>query len=276
MDQRLDPARPAQASLLAAVAQCVRFYSRLPLPALPGETQPYAPPGMAALPLALPFAALIIALPSCVVMSICDALGFPAEITAIVTVAAMLVTTGAFHEDGLADCADSFGGSTAPRRLEIMKDSRVGTFGAAALGLSLLLRVAALSALLETRPLFSVAALLLAIAALSRAAGLTPLALIPPARQDGASFDMGRPSRSGLAVCFLLCAAITGGAVIAISDWPASLAAALVLVAAAAGLATSWVAARKIGGQTGDVAGAAQQIAEMGCLLLPLAATFAQ
>lgn len=276
MDQRSDQKPLTPPGFIVGVAQCVRFYSRIPIPVAPGEQNPHAPPDIALLPRALPFAALIIAAPACLILWLSQAIGFPALIIAILTIAALLASTGAFHEDGLADCADGFGGGAAiSRKLEIMKDSRLGTYGAAALCLSLLLRVAALSALLETRPMISVIVLLLAIAALSRVTGLLPLALLPPARPSGASADVGRPSLAGLMIGLLLCALITGGASAA-GEWPVELGLSLIIGSIAAGLATTWLAARQIKGQTGDVAGAAQQIAEIVCLLIPLATAFAR
>lgn len=282
MDQRTDPPPPSSAAssgnpgLLIAIAQCVRFYSRLPAPRLPGESDPYGPIDLATLPRALPFAAVIIAAPACLALWIGDALGLPALLIAALTIAVSMIASGAFHEDGLADIADGFGGgATIPRKLEIMKDSRVGTFGASAVCFSILIRVAAVSTLLETRPLTTVIALVCAIAALSRIAGLTPLMLLPTARSDGASATLGRPSPGNFAIGFLIAAALTG-ALSAITDWPMGLGVAIIVGAAAAGLAVSYLSARQIQGQTGDVAGAAQQIAEMICLIIPLTWIFAR
>ena len=70
-----------------------------------------------------------------------------APLAAVLAVAASAAATGGLHEDGLADTADALGGATRERRLEIMKDSRVGVFGAMALVLSTLARVFAVSSL---------------------------------------------------------------------------------------------------------------------------------
>ncbi len=89
------------------------------------------------------------------------------------------------HEDGLADVADGFGGGfSRERKLEIMKDSRIGAFGAVALVLSLGLRASALAALAGT-PLGALL-VMTAAGAISRCACLAPLVLLPPARGDGA------------------------------------------------------------------------------------------
>ena len=144
-----------------------------------------------------------------------------------------------------------------------MRDSRIGAFGAIALVLSLLLRVGALAAL--TRGGFAVAAASLILSgAASRAGALIPLALLPPARADGAGASAGRLQTSDL---------IAAGLAVAGVAFVAGLAALGVVRAVFAGVlaaAASWgmsvLARRQIGGQTGDVAGAAQQAAEIACL----------
>ena len=126
-----DALTPARFAL--AVARCVRFYSRLPMPALPGEADPHAVPDFRIEPVGLPVAALLIVLPALLVSVLCAALKLDPLLSAALAVAALVVGTGAFHEDGLCDCADGlFGGHDVERRLEIMKDSRIGTFAGCA------------------------------------------------------------------------------------------------------------------------------------------------
>ena len=100
-------------------------------------------------------------------------------LAAMLAVAAMTLATGALHEDGLADTADSFGGATRERRLEIMRDSRIGSFGAAALFLALALRIGALAALVARADAAAAVAAILIAASLSRTAGLMPLVFLP-------------------------------------------------------------------------------------------------
>ncbi len=178
-------------------------------------------------------------------------------IGAIIAAGLMTVLTGAMHEDGLADCADGFFGShDRERRLAIMKDSQIGTFGVMALGLVMLLKIAALSLLLaeDGLPLALIAA-----AMLSRA-GMVLLMRLPNARADGLSRAVGTPpgSTAGLAV------AIAGLGALLCLGWPAlgAFAVAVLAVSACAAIARS-----KIGGQTGDVLGASQQIGEVAVLL---------
>ena len=145
-----------------------------------------------------------------------------------------------------------------------MRDSRVGAFGAVAIALSVYLRAAALAAVLARGTGAGIVALLLA-AAVSRAACLVPLILLPPARAEGLGAAAARPARDGLGIALglaLVACALAAGA----SDpWHAGSAAG---VAALATFAMCALAKRQIGGQTGDVAGAVQQVAEAGILVV--------
>lgn len=248
---------------LAATATCLRFYSRLPVPRLPGEGDLHALPDFRLVPRALPLAAVIIALPAALVMLAGGFAGINAYLTATLAVTAMVVTTGAFHEDGIADTADGlFGGATPERRLEIMKDSRVGSYGAMALGLALLLRVTALAAILQAAGGWAGAAAILAAAPWSRAEGVRLLASEAAARTTGASAAVGKPAMvtalvaSGLALVLGLGATLTVG--LPLPGFVLGLVLASACVHGLAGLAR-----RLIGGQTGDIVGAAQQIAEI-------------
>lgn len=253
--------------LLADAAGMVRFYSRIPVPRLPFETTPHAMPAFSRAPRTLPLAALIIAMPGVLALAAATWANLPPTIAAALAISATILTTGALHEDGLADCADGFGGGgSVERKLEIMKDSRLGSYGAAALVLSLLLRTLALSTLLERFGLDAAACAVFAAAALSRTASLLPLALLPPARAIGAAHDAGRPTPKTLMIALGFALILTGilGGLGGIRLWPLVIAA---LCAFGAGLAVTLLSSRMIRGQTGDVAGAAQQAAEIVFLL---------
>ncbi|PZR90220.1 MAG: adenosylcobinamide-GDP ribazoletransferase [Stutzerimonas stutzeri] len=257
---------PAWPGWRIATATCIRFYSRLPVPALPGEN-PHALPDFRLVPRALPFAALVIALPAALIALLAGLAGVNALLTAALAVTALVVTTGAFHEDGLADSADGlFGGHTPERRLEIMKDSRVGTFGALALGLSLLLRVSALAAILQGAGAWTVAAAVLVAAPWSRVEGIRILATTPPTRRDGASAAVGQPEHSVLPIAYGL-SGVLALLLVAAGALPL---AGIVLGLAVSALTTLWLsrtAIRLIGGQTGDILGAAQQLGEIAIYL---------
>lgn len=249
-----------------ATATCIRFYSRLPVPTLPGENA-HAMPDFRLVPRALPVAAVAIAAPASLIALLAGLAGVAAWLTAALAVTALVVTTGAFHEDGLADSADGlFGGHTPERRLEIMKDSRVGTFGALALGLSLLLRVSALAAILQAAGAWAAAAAVLVAAPWSRVEGIRILATVPPTRRDGASASVGQPERSVLPIAYGL-SGILALLLVAAGALPLP---GVLLGLALSALAASWlsrIASRLIGGQTGDILGAAQQLGEIAIYL---------
>ncbi|WP_296173776.1 adenosylcobinamide-GDP ribazoletransferase [uncultured Brevundimonas sp.] len=183
-------------------------------------------------------------------------------IAALLAVAAGVVLTGGFHEDGLADTADGLGGGlTRARRLEIMKDSRLGSYGALALGLTLALRAATLAALAQFSPFFSAVALL-AAHGLGRAAAVGAMTVMPYGGDPGMAKE-GRPDRASLL-------GLTVAVLIAL--WPlvffspATGAGGLAL-GLAFGAVPAWLAWRLIGGRTGDVLGAVEQAFEVGFLL---------
>ncbi len=251
-------------SLFADVLICLRFFSRLPLPATRREAELGAG-GLAAAVAMVPLAGALIGCVPALVLAGAGALRLPAPVAALLALAALLLVTGALHEDGLADCADGFGGgATRERKLAIMRDSRIGTFGACAIGLSLGLRGTSL-ALLAAHDGRQAAAILVAGAALSRTLCLLPLVLLPSARPAGMAASVGglSPRRFGTAAALALVLAalplVAGAGYL-------RLAAAIVAAAAAAG-ATIAVAHRQIGGHTGDVAGAAQQASEIALLV---------
>ena len=207
---------------------------------------------------AYPVVGLCLAALTLVVVTVLSWLGVSTFVLAGVCLLVPIVLTGAMHEDGLADSADGlWGGWTKERRLEIMKDSRIGTYGVLALILSLLLRFAALSALIEADVL---AAALLISAAGSRANMVVLMSLLPNARDNGLSQSVGRPSHQTMLVgCGV---AIVAGALLSLWALPAVL-----IVAILVALLCAAIAKAKIGGQTGDTLGATQQVSEIALLI---------
>ena len=182
---------------------------------------------------------------------------------AVLALAVGLGVTGAFHEDGLADTADGFGGGRdRAEKLAIMRDSRHGTYGIVALVLSVGLRGAALATIGD--PIHAGLALVAAHAA-SRGALPPLMRLLQPARADGLAAAAGRPSRT----VAVLASAIGGAIALAVLG-PLTGAAALLLASGAVGLA-ALLAQRQIGGYTGDVLGFFQQIGEIVMLLVAAA-----
>lgn len=183
------------------------------------------------------------------------------------TTAALLVVglgaalTGAFHEDGLADTADSFGGYDAERRLAIMRDSRIGTFGAFALMVGTGLKVVALARLDGPDGCL---ALVLAHG-LGRTTALGVMWAGPEARPDGlaaAAADIPRRAVAGLVVAVLVASLAVGPS--------SAVAAGFLVVLAVSALA---LARRAYGGTTGDVLGAVEQLGEI--VVLTIAAEMA-
>ncbi len=260
-------AEPAWPGWIVATAICIRFYSRLPVPALPGEADPHAAPDFRTVPRALPFAALVIALPAALVLAAAGAAGLGGPLSAALALATLAMTTGALHEDGLADSADGlFGGRTPERRLEIMKDSRLGSYGALAMGLALLLRVFALALILDRAGPLAGSGALVAAAMLSRLSGLHLLAGMAPARPVGTSASVGRPSRPTAWLASAIGLLLAGGLALTCRLPLAGLGLGLALIALNA-LLVRRLCRRLIGGQTGDVAGATQQLDEIALYL---------
>ena len=191
-------------------------------------------------------------------------IGVPPLVAAALAVAVTVAITGGLHEDGLADMADSFGGATTERRLEIMDDSRVGTYGAIAVVFSILFRVVAVGAIAATGA-FRAALALLAAEAVSRAALVRLWHDLPAARMGGLSSDTGPPDQNAMLVALAIAAVITVVVgVPAIGLWATILAAAL---ATGAAFAMIRLTARTIGGRTGDTLGACQQAALVAFLI---------
>jgi adenosylcobinamide-GDP ribazoletransferase len=191
--------------------------------------------------------------------AIASALALPALAAALIAVATTALITGALHEDGLADTADGFGGgATREAKLDIMRDSRIGTFGVIALIVSIGLRSAAVA---DIGLRWHVFAALIAAHVLSR--GVLPAAMhrLDPARDDGLGAGAGRPEQNQVFIALAIALAI---AIVAIGLRPGLSAA---IVAAIVAMAIGWLAQRQIGGQTGDVLGAIEQSAETAALL---------
>jgi adenosylcobinamide-GDP ribazoletransferase len=184
--------------------------------------------------------------------------GLSPLLAGLVAVIVMVVATGGFHEDGLADTADGIGGGATPeRRLLIMKDSRIGSFGALALIASVGLRVGALGELAEPR---LVAPALIVAAVLGRSAMPGVVLLSSPARPGGLGAALGIPA--------LWRIALGGGLALGIGlvlERPHLLLEAI-LGTLLASAAMAGLGARSLGGYTGDTLGATEQVAE--CLVL--------
>ncbi|GLS31465.1 cobalamin-5'-phosphate synthase [Mesorhizobium albiziae] len=248
------PSRPQD--IFADIALCLAFYTRLPVP-VAGERD------FAAAQWAAPVAGLAVGLIGGLVLLAADFLGLPETVAAALAVASTVFVTGALHEDGLSDMADGFGGGkTRERKLEIMRDSRIGSFGATALVFSILLRWSAIAAFAS--PWLAFCAVVASHAA-GRAMMPVFLNAVAPARSDGLSAGAGSvPDSTALLACAIAAAVVllTLGLNVALVS-----AIALVLVF----FLMRRLCERQIGGQTGDVLGAVEQASEITVLLVACA-----
>jgi adenosylcobinamide-GDP ribazoletransferase len=193
------------------------------------------------------------------------AAGLPNLAAAALALGAGALLTGALHEDGLGDLADGFGGGRdKAAKLAIMRDSRIGTYGTLILLVSFTAKLAALAALPQAAVLPS----LIAAHALARGALPGLASTMAHARDDGHAKSAGRPEPAVAATAAIIALAV------ALAVLPVRDALAAALVAALGAAAVAILANRLIGGQTGDVLGGAEQVAELAVLLL-LASRFA-
>lgn len=226
--------------------------TRLPLPVLPEHVFHRQAQAV----WAFPVAGAVVGAIAAGLASFALQIGLPLWIVAGLVLGMQVILTGAMHEDGLADTADGFwGGFTPERRLEIMADSRIGTYGVLALILSVGLRWAALSVVLEQSVW-----VLVPLAVASRMGLPAMMASLPRARPGGLSDSVGAPPTFAVGLSLAIglgCLALLLGGDMA----PVVLAMLLAIALCGA------IARAKIGGQTGDVLGATQQITELACLL---------
>lgn len=235
------------------------FLSRLPLPRL-SDAAARTPVARASW--AFPLVGLLIGLAGAVTVWTGVLLDLPSLVTALAALAVTIVLSGALHEDGLGDVADGFGGGhTRDRKLEIMRDSRVGSYGVLALVFSIGLRATALSALMNAGGPAAAAAALMVAAGLSRAAIPVAMVLLPPARSDGLGAGAGTPGAWRVGLALILAGAATAVLL------PAAMLAPVFALTLIAVLLMTGLARRQIGGHTGDVLGAVEQCVQATVLI---------
>jgi len=268
----------------AELASAVQFLSRLPvyrLLALPQHVKDALTtnPDFSKVAAHFPIAGVIIAVPAAMALLVFTALGTPALVAATITIVVLLISTGALHEDGLADSADGFwGGHSKERKLSIMRDSMIGSYGTLALIMSIAMRITCLSVVIERLPNTWAAAIVLAIAGLSRAAMLYPWVELPAARaaiaspgvsektkdESGLSARFGVPDSTTLRHAAMWSLLPIMLLVSTINPVPTVL---VLLVTAACVWSITRLMQHHIEGHTGDTLGATQQSTEIGCLI---------
>ena len=235
------------------------FLTRLPV----GGREIAAPLALAAP--TFPLVGMVVGLIAGTAYVVAHGLGMGPWLAACFSVGAAVAVTGALHEDGLADVADGFGGATDRNaKLAIMRDSRIGSYGVIVLVLVLAMRIGALAGIGDP---YHVLATLIAAGAVSRAALVVAMRMMPRARSDGLGASAGTPSFDGTLTALAIAGVVTLALLL---PWVWLLA--LVLGAGAAAI-VALIARRQIGGQTGDVLGALQQATETAVLVAVVMAT---
>ncbi len=237
------------------IVLAVVFLTRLPLPMI-GQ----APIPLARTVWAFPFAGVLTGGIGGGVFLGAIYLGVFPLIAIVLGLAASILVSGALHEDGLADVSDGFGGgATKERKLEIMHDSRIGAYGVLGILFSVLLRIVSLFVLMEISGAGTVFVTMIGSAAFSRGALPAVMRALPPARNDGLSKAAGRPGVLGAFMALAL-----GVGCVVLLSYPLYQPAFIAMLVSAAAIALfCLVSMRQIGGQTGDVIGAAQQVCEV-------------
>jgi adenosylcobinamide-GDP ribazoletransferase len=246
--------REARAALMA-----VMFLTRIPVPSLPD----FRDEDLQAAARWFPAVGALVGAAQAMVL-LGAALILPPMVAALLALAAALMITGAFHEDGLADAVDGLGGGyTRERVLTIMKDSRIGSFGAAALVIALALQAVALAELL------ALPAAIIAAHAASRFVALSIMATQDYVRDDDSA--RAKPLATRIGAGGLAFGAVTALLPALFLPWQAACAGAGAMLAAR--IYWGWVCRRRLGGYTGDMLGAAQQISFTAGLLGVVAAS---
>jgi len=250
ISDKQDEARPGPGRWLSAPAVALMFLTRLPV-----RGPQVALAGAVA---AFPLVGILVGALGGGAFWLAVLAGLPLPAAALIALAATAISTGALHEDGLADTADGLAGHTPEDSIRIMRDSRIGGYGVLAMIFSVGLRVSALVALADPLTVFLA---MIAAGALSRAAMPAVMLAMPRASATGLGAAAGKPAAAdmlfGIALAALMALVLLGPAV------------GLTALAAAA-VATLFVAAlarRRLGGYTGDILGAVQQLAEIAALL---------
>jgi adenosylcobinamide-GDP ribazoletransferase len=242
----------------------LQFFTRLPIPRWVGFDPAWLQHASRYFPLVGSVVAAVTAL-----VYLAAAHLWPTPVAVLLSTAAGIYLTGAFHEDGFADMCDGFGGGmTRERVMEIMKDSRIGTYGAVGAGLLLALKCVLLSMMV---PEAAIGALLLAHP-LSRLAAVSLIWRLDYARDEGKSKPMAQHMSGAEFAIAAGCAAIPALYLAVLGTFSPTTLAVCVLAAA---LAAIWLGAkfvRRIGGYTGDCLGAVQQVGEVVIYLCLLAA----
>jgi adenosylcobinamide-GDP ribazoletransferase len=244
----------------------LQFFTRIPVTGRLAQWVGYSPAMLRASAAWFPAVGGVIGIIGATVFSSALML-WPAPVAALLCTIATVLVTGAFHEDGLADVADGLGGSqNRERALDIMKDSRIGAFGAIALVLALGLKIALLSALAIQGSVFAAAVAVLVAHVLSRLAPLAVMRWLPYVGGEASKSKPLADAVSGPALGIALLCCVPAVALLWLAQGMAMGMAALLVGAAFTWVMAQWFK-RRLGGFTGDCLGATQQVVELSVYL---------
>ena len=244
----------ALADWLADLRMTLSFFTRLPLPGAAG----HGPPDFSRAARTTPLAGAVVGAIGGAVFAGLASAGLAPLAAAFAALGATILVTGGLHEDGLADTADGLGAFDRERRLAIMRDSRIGSYGVLALIVTIGAKAALLAQIAGQSGISGAVAALLAVEGASRLAALYPLYTLNPARNNGLAQSANAPTHSAMIQGAIVAAVLV---FVAVGAAIGTIAAVLAIIAAGAmALAGTRWADHMLGGHTGDIAGAVQQV----------------
>jgi adenosylcobinamide-GDP ribazoletransferase len=237
----------------------LQFFTRLPIPSWVG----FEPAWLHHASRYFPMVGIVVAAVTGAAYAAASML-WPPSVAAVLSTIAGILLTGAFHEDGFADVCDGFGGGMSPERtMEIMKDSRIGAYGAIGIGLMITLKCMTLAAL----PWHLAIVALFVAHPLSRLGAASLILCFDYAKSEGKAKPLAQQMTRGEFAIATAGACVPGTLLLATGhlSWQ------MLAVAAAATMLSAWRLGRffvgRIGGYTGDCLGAVQQVSEVAIYL---------
>tara|TARA_Y100000590_G_scaffold467150_1_gene645001 strand:+ start:5647 stop:6444 length:798 start_codon:yes stop_codon:yes gene_type:complete len=232
---------------------CLIFFTILPIKIKPNKLSK----NIYTLPYISLFIGIIIIVPALLI-----SLFNPGDIilASIITVSSVLIT-GCLHEDGLADFMDSFGSNDKKRKIQIMNDSAIGAYGTISIVISILLRLILINHLLSMLVFSEVAIIIICVSILSRSSMLYILATLPPLKGSGLGKEANQINADNIKFIYIISAVLVG--ILSISFLGFNVFLVSIVTVIVSTLAITSMAWKKLGGQTGDVCGASQQISEI-------------
>ncbi len=247
------------ANIIMGISMGLGFYSIIPL-----NLKKIPPLSLKKMAPTLPIVSLIIGFFPALILYLLSLIGLPPLLAASLAVASFALISGAMAEDGLADSFDGlFGGKNIAERLEILKDSRLGTYGILALIIYVLVKIFALAALISISPL-SASFLWLGATIMARSGAIFLPLKLTPARSHGVSANIGKLDKFSFYIGLIFALLISTILVAPFGGFFAIFLATIILIIIT--IFWTWLSNKLILGQTGDLIGALQGLLEIGAL----------